>query len=181
MIIYQITNIVNQKTYIGKTTKSVDERFYRHKYNSHSNSQTHLHRAMRKHGVDCFIITPLEENVKHLDEREKYWIVKLRPEYNMTVGGEGGDTSSSTNFKEGMKRYHANKKTSDYATYGMLGKSHPQKGKSLKKNWCPVMCEGVRFDSVGHAEKHYKGISIKRRLENPKYPQFYRLRAKTSR
>lgn len=179
MIIYRITNIVNKKTYIGKTTKSLEERFQRHIYN-HKNGNTYLYKAMKKYGAENFSIEIIEET-QNLDDREQFWISKLSPEYNMTTGGEGGNTSSSPNFIKAMKIYHSKKTKQSYATYGMLGKKSPLKGKPLYKNYCPVMCEGKEYISVRAAELAYPGISLRKRLDNPKYPQFYRLRQKTMR
>jgi group I intron endonuclease len=174
-IIYRITNVVNSKFYIGKTSKTVQERFQRH-CNNHQTQNTYLYRAMRKYGVDNFIVEILEETDSP-NEREIYWIETLQPHYNMTIGGDGGDTSQSPNYKLGMKnRVHPHN-----PTYGMLGKEHPMKGKSLSKNCCPVICEGVEYPSVGDAQKAYEGISVRKRLDNPKYPEFYRLRDKTTR
>lgn len=174
-IIYRITNVVNSKFYIGKTSKTVQERFQRHCHN-YQNQNTHLYHAMRKYGVDKFIIEILEET-NSANEREIYWIKTLQPHYNMTIGGDGGDTSSSPNYILGMKnRIHPHS-----PTYGMLGKEHPMKGKSLTKNCCPVVCEGIEYLSVGDAQKAYQGISIRKRLDNPKYPEFYRLKEKTIR
>lgn len=180
MIIYKITNKVNGKFYIGKTIKSAEERFQKHRYN-HQNQNTHLYKSMRKHGFDHFNIEVIEEVDGDINERECYWIEHLNPHYNMTSGGEGGDTSNSPNFKKAMKKMHSSRKPKDYATYGMLGKDHPGKGKPLKANYCPVVCEGITFKSVGAAEAAYPGIKVRYRLDNPKYPEFYRLRERTKR
>lgn len=180
-IIYQITNLVNYKTYIGKTTKTIEERFTRHCYNSKTQN-TYLYRAMRKYGINNFIIEVLEET-NDINEREIYWIKILQPDYNMTSGGDGGDTSNSPNFKEAMKLVHENRRPEQYATYGMLGKKQSSKfHESIKKsNCCPVVCEGVEYSSVGDAQKSYPGINIRKRLDNEKFPQFYRLRERTRR
>lgn len=172
MIIYKITNTVNSKFYIGQTTLTVEKRFKKHFYN-HKSGQSHLYRAMRKHGFNSFIIEELESNVKHLNEAETKYISELNPHYNMTSGGEGGDTSSSQNFKSSMKEYHNNKPKSEYATYGMLNKSHPGKGKRQKGK--RVSCDGLIFESIGLAQDHFKGISVRKRLASDKYPTFFRL------
>lgn len=181
-IIYQITNVVNSKFYIGKTSKTLQERFQRHCYN-HQKQKTHLYNAMRKYGVDKFNIEIIEilEETNSANEREIYWIETLKPHYNMTIGGDGGDTSNSPNFKSAIKLVHQKRKPEDYATYGFLGKESPMKGKSQTKNCCPVVCEGVEYLSVGDAQKAYPGISIRKRLNNPKHTEFYRLRDKTTR
>jgi len=92
MIIYLITNTINNKKYIGKTTKLLDERFRGHINTAKYGSNSYLHRAIRKHGHDNFVISVLEDNISCeiiLNEKEMFWIKKLQPEYNMTSGGEG--------------------------------------------------------------------------------------------
>ena len=180
MIIYKITNEVNGKIYIGKTTKTIEERFQKHLYTTNGGSKTYLHRAIRKYGADNFSLKTLEVVKGDIDEREIHWISNLNPDYNMTTGGEGGGTSLSPNFKSAMKKYHASKKPEDYATYGMLGKKFPEsaKFKISKANSYPVVCDGVEYASVKEAQEQLKGVSVRRRLVNPNYPTWYRLRAK---
>ena len=175
MFIYLITNSLTQKTYVGKTTKSIEERFLRHQYNASYGIETHLYRSMRKHGIENFTIKVLEETDK-LDERECYWIDKLSPDYNMTRGGEGGDTSRSPNYIKGMK----SRKHPHAPTFGMTGKSHTNESKSKigKKNSNPVFCEGVIYQSIKEAEQAYPNIKVRYRLDSPKYPQFYRIKEK---
>lgn len=121
MLVYKITNKLNGKTYVGKTSKSIEERFKKHFYN-HWSGETYLYRAMRKHGFDNFEIDIIEEVVDDLDEREKFWISELQPDYNMTDGGEGGDTSNSPNFIAAMKHHHENR--TSYPGARMNGKKH---------------------------------------------------------
>ena len=181
-IIYQITNVVNSKFYIGKTDKTIQERFKRHCYN-HKTQNTYLYKAMRKYGIDKFTIKILEET-DHGSQREIYWIQILNPHYNMTLGGDGGDTSNSPNYKLGMAKRDTSgsnnsmygRKRTDTAKYLTEAKD-----KMLQANRCPVVCEGVEYLSVGDAQKAYLGISIRKRLDNPKHPEFYRLRDKTTR
>lgn len=185
MIIYQITNIITKDFYIGKT-KNPEQRFYRHKYNAINNkSQAYIYRAMRKYGVENFEFTVLErvQFSEFLNEREIFWISELKPKYNMTKGGDGGDTSNSPNYKLGIQLARSKKTAKDYATYGMLGKKQSQKfHESIKKsNSCPVSCEGKIFSSVFEAQLAYPGISIRKRLDSNKYPTFFRLKPKTKR
>lgn len=180
-IIYQITNVVNFKCYIGKTTKTAEHRFKRHCCNS-KKGNTHLYRAMRKFGLDKFTVTVLEETTPELlNDREQFWISELNPHYNMTSGGDGGDTSNSPNYKKGMLSRSTD--PSKLASYGMLGKKQSEKFYNAvkKSNCCPVVCEGVKYSSVGEAQKAYPGINIRKRLDNEKFPQFYRLRERTRR
>lgn len=97
--IYLITNMVNQKQYIGQTTKiRPTDRFSQHKYLArHPEQEKHcsiLHDAMRKYGIDNFSFDILEEVPNDsLNEEEENWIsfynTKAPNGYNLTDGGEG--------------------------------------------------------------------------------------------
>ena len=177
MIIYLITNKVNNKTYVGKTNKTLEERFKKHFYN-HKDLNTYLYKSMRKYGFESFKIELLEQVTENINDREIFWINLLKPDYNLTKGGDGGDTSKSINFKNSIKIFHSKRIPSDYATYGMLGKKQSDKFfKSIKNsNSVQVICEGIKYNSVGEAEKAYPGISLRKRLDSNKYPEFYRLK-----
>lgn len=126
MFIYKIENKIDGKFYIGKTSKTLEERFRKHLYN-HLDGQTYLYKAMRKHGIENFDISLVEEVTEDLDSREKYWIAELNPTYNMTLGGEGGDTSASPNFKSGIQQHHSTR--TYYPGFRMLGKTHTSETK----------------------------------------------------
>lgn len=127
-MIYIIENIVDGKQYIGKTNRPIEIRFYFHKKNVEYGKQTYLYKAMRKHGVDNFKIKLLENCAKEQDnERERYWIQKLQPHYNMTTGGDGGRTADSPNYKISL----ANRDMSgvNNPMYGKKGVLNPKFGK----------------------------------------------------
>ena len=96
--IYKISNTINQKIYIGKTTKSIETRFKRHINDAISNRlNTHLANAIRKYGKENFIIEQLDtaQTIEELNKKEIYWIGKLNTYengYNSTLGGDGGNT-----------------------------------------------------------------------------------------
>lgn len=94
MYIYLLRNVVNGKTYVGKTIKTPEKRFRQHVLTS-KRIKTHLYSSINKHGPEKFVIEVLETvyDKDLLETKEKYWISKLQPEYNMTSGGEGGDTT----------------------------------------------------------------------------------------
>ena len=91
--IYKITNLINNKIYIGQTIKTVEKRFNQHKNNYIKPyfSQIVLYKAMKKYGIDNFSCEEIEEvENKQLDEREKYWIKYYNSYYdgyNSTIGG----------------------------------------------------------------------------------------------
>ena len=77
MWIYKITNIQNNKVYIGQTIRPIDQRFKRHLNDALNNIlDTHFARAIRKYGRDNFIIEEIDSALTQdeLNEKEKYWI-----------------------------------------------------------------------------------------------------------
>lgn len=98
MYIYKITNLVNQKAYIGQTTKTIQQRWIQHQYDAfHKNKQTHFVRALRKYGIENFKVEQIDtaENQQKLNEKERYWIAYYNScvkGYNLTDDGEEGNT-----------------------------------------------------------------------------------------
>ena len=91
--IYQITNKINGKIYIGKTEFSIEKRFKEHYQDAlkERNKNRPLYRAMCKYGIENFEISLLEET-NNPEEREIYWIEKkgsFKYGYNATKGGDG--------------------------------------------------------------------------------------------
>ncbi len=93
MIVYLVTNKKNSKRYVGKTKRTLDQRWREHVRCSISlDTKMVLYAAIRKHGPDAFEKTVLEEgfaSVAEMNDAERKWIAELKPEYNMTVGGDG--------------------------------------------------------------------------------------------
>lgn len=93
--IYLITNKINNKKYVGKTTQSIEKRWQEHISDSKKEKCEirPLYRAMRKYGIENFSIKKLEKcNIDNLSEREKYWIRyynTYEEGYNATLGGDG--------------------------------------------------------------------------------------------
>lgn len=96
--IYIIHNSINDKKYIGQTTRTIEVRWKEHLQES-QNLDCHyaIYNAMRKYGVENFWVEELEKcETKDLDEREKYWIKhynSFKKGYNSTPRG----TSTSFN------------------------------------------------------------------------------------
>ena len=94
--IYCITNLINSKRYVGKTTTTIEERWREHKKDSQKEkcSNRPLYNAFHKYGIENFIVEQLEEvNNNNLSEREIYWIQELntygKDGYNASKGGDG--------------------------------------------------------------------------------------------
>lgn len=98
MRIYKITNLVNDKVYIGKTSKTLDERFKKHCENAlggQTNSPL-FYEAIRKHGKKNFKIEGIceAEDEENLNKLERYYIKEydaqnLEKGYNIHHGGGG--------------------------------------------------------------------------------------------
>ena len=69
-IIYKVSNDINDKIYIGKTIKTIEERWWQHT-NSHVNDGTHFHRAILQYGKEHFHIEIIEDNVKEDEKWDK--------------------------------------------------------------------------------------------------------------
>lgn len=108
--IYKITNNINQKSYIGKTARSIQIRYKEHLKNINY-LDLPLYRALKKYGKENFSIIQLEEcDNKILDEREIYWInyyQTYKNGYNCTAGGEGGIKTFEEDIDEIITRYQA--------------------------------------------------------------------------
>ena len=62
--IYKITNLVNNKIYIGQSARGVAERFHRHVCDAMNGKlDTHFARAIRKYGPENFTVVGIP---KHL-------------------------------------------------------------------------------------------------------------------
>ena len=86
MWIYKITNIQNNKVYIGQTIRPIKDRFNRHINDALNNIlDTHFARAIRKYRKESFIIEEIDiaSSQEELNQKEQYWIRY----YNATIDG----------------------------------------------------------------------------------------------
>ena len=91
--IYKIENDINGKIYIGKTERTLEQRFKEHCHDAYRLTTKHrpLYRAIQKYGEEHFHISLIEETNMPC-ERERYWIETLgsfKHGYNATLGGDG--------------------------------------------------------------------------------------------
>ena len=102
MIIYKVTNLINNKVYIGQTTRTFNERYSgkgvgaeRILYSERSNS--HLINSMCKYGVKNFKVEIIDQcnTEEELNKREMHYInlydsTNYNKGYNFCQGGNGG-------------------------------------------------------------------------------------------
>ena len=105
--IYKITNLINNKIYIGQTNITIEERFKQHCYNSFNHKigkdeyDYPLHKAIRKYGQGNFQIEILEEcDCKLLNQKEKEYIKQFNSYYNGYNATLGGDGQCKYNYDE---------------------------------------------------------------------------------
>lgn len=96
-IVYLLTNKVNGKRYVGKTSRPLDVRWQGHLGSARrGDSDMLVCRAIKKHGSEAFERRVIEEcDEVMLAARETHWIRELRTHvseggYNLTYGGDGG-------------------------------------------------------------------------------------------
>lgn len=154
MIIYKITNLINNKVYIGKTIKTIEWRFKKHWYDASKNPNTrnHLHRAMLLHGKENFKIEQIDnaETSEELNQKEQYWISYYKSQqsgYNMTSGGEGGNTYKSLTAEE-LNEVKLKISSKNFGKQN--GQSKQVKFKSIKTN------EELFFDTITECLNYFK-------------------------
>ena len=104
--IYKIVNKIGGKLYIGKTTKNIEERFKNHINKAKKYTNRYLYDAMNYYGYENFYIEKIGEyDNSELNKEEIYWIKYYNTNdknfgYNMTTGGDGGDTWSRNENKD---------------------------------------------------------------------------------
>lgn len=111
MIIYKVTNLNNQKVYIGQSVNSLNHRKNQHyKESKHrKNDTTYFHNALRKYPKQSFFWEVIEkvDSLEELNAKEIYWInyynsTDKEKGYNLKLGGNnGGKCCDSTKRKIG--------------------------------------------------------------------------------
>lgn len=108
--IYKITNLINNKIYIGETMRPINIRWNQHKsqsFNDHGHGYNyHLHAAIRKYGAENFKIEVIEQcsDEDRFDE-ESYLIKKYNTTdpnigYNFVIEGSGSTTYATEDILE---------------------------------------------------------------------------------
>lgn len=162
--IYCITNVINNKRYVGKTTQSIEERFKEHCKDSQKErcEKRPLYDAMNKYGVENFIIECLEEvqDESTLSEREIYWINELQTYgsngYNATKGGDG---STLYDYREIIELYNLGYTCKQVAE--KVGSCDDTVRKVLKANGVKIRAGSTKkidqFDKAGNFIQHFWG------------------------
>jgi len=137
--VYQIKNLVNDKVYIGQTSRSVEQRWHEHikRLGGHNR---HLCHSMQKHGIENFdfsVLYTVRSNDKHellriLNEAEISLIRDANSTdenwgYNIMLGGNNQTIPSSVRkqISESVKKYQIeNPQNLDKFRFSMVGRKH---------------------------------------------------------
>ena len=154
MIIYKITNLINNKTYVGLDRNKNNSRWKQHKRRSkESNPIQLIDRKIKQYGLQNFQYIILEKcnSIQELKNREIYYIkihnsfVGNGEGYNLTYGGDGcqgfkmtqeqiAKNSGKNHYFFGKKRSKTEKLQISIAMKGKnVGDKNPFKLLSVRK------------------------------------------------
>lgn len=132
MIIYKITNTINNKIYIGQSSLTLKQRVNRHLHQSNKNNpKMKICRAIKKYGFSNFKFEIIEDGIFNsilLNEREIYWISLLKSNnkelgYNTLPGGRHASISKNN---PGMSNKKHTEESKDKIRKAFKGKKRPQ-------------------------------------------------------
>lgn len=143
MIVYKITNILDNKLYFGITKCSLQKRWNEHKCKSKC-GKTHLYYAIRKFGINNFIIEEVFKcNTEHemyeleIDLIKKYKTNNPKFGYNNSSGGElsskGKKLSNETKLK--ISKFQKERLREPHSEETKLKMKLASKGRDMSKVW----------------------------------------------
>ena len=110
--IYKITNKVNNKVYIGQTSRSLEIRWREHKSRAGCYYTSHLYSAMNKYGVDNFIFENAIKLIKKYKKQENLSLAFLL--FNFSIKKHPCGCLIITSFRQLLQelsfRHHSNHK-----------------------------------------------------------------------
>ena len=127
--IYKITNLVNNKVYIGQHYGYVDD--------SYMGSGVLIIKAIKKYGKENFKkeIVEVCNTIEEINLKENYYIKYYKSYaptgYNIATGGEGGDTFSHNpnieQIRKKIKNNHADFSGKNHPSYGLKRSEYTKK------------------------------------------------------
>lgn len=124
--VYQITNSINGKRYIGYTSSSLNQRWSEHIKRARLNKKkTHFQNAILKHGSEVFVreVLFIEDSLAGAKETEVLTILDRCPEYNSTLGGDG--TTGHFVSEETRELIRQNTPVKSGSNHPMYGRKRP--------------------------------------------------------
>jgi len=175
--IYTITNIINNKIYLGSASNSFYQRWGVHRYdlknNKHSNK--YLQRAVNKHGIENFKFEILDEcEPEFCLSAEQWWINMLNvcnPKFGYNLCAVAGNTYGRKASIEAKKKMSDSRKGKKFTEAHKLALSKAGKGKNAGEkspNWGKFGKESRVF-GLKHTVETLKIISARSSgINNPR-------------
>lgn len=161
MLVYCIKNRINDKVYVGATSKSIKQRFFWHIRDSKTGKPKKLYDAMRQFGYDNFFVEFLAEcDSSTVKQTEEYYINM----FNCYENGYNGSKLSSGVHEHTEK---TRKKLAEKAKGRVISPEVRQKiSNSSKKTWAEKTEEELRefsdkMRSINSGRTHTQEQNIK--------------------
>ena len=170
--IYKITNLINNKVYIGLTSQTIQKRFYQHCHNPIKNSL--IHKAIKKYGKENFIIECVMDGISSVAEAcawevfliDSYDSTNRDIGYNISKGGNvppsmlGKKRTFSESHKINMRiAFNTKRRSYDGENNPNYGKTTPQETKLL------ISEQQIKNRPNHHIYKHYGGFQVRDRAQ----------------
>ncbi len=155
MQIYKITNILNNKIYIGKDTTS-DPNYF--------GSGLIITRSITKYGIENFTKEVIDEtdDYEELSKKEIYWIDKYNSTdrnvgYNISKGGDGGDVFTNHPDIELIKE--------------KISKNNPKTGKTYEEAFGEEKSSKYKQKLKKNLHKNILSLQVKEK-QNKKWKEY---------
>jgi group I intron endonuclease len=174
MIVYKATNKINNKVYIGYTTKTLNQRKKEHLYKSNCKSDKHyfylFRQAIRKYGFDSFDweILSTHKTIEECCKSEIYFIKtfnSVSPNgYNLTDGGNGGIQSEEIKNKisKSVKKFWDNNEEK----HPWFNVDKNTRSEWAKKSWKTKKEKKYKPKSFTHSSESKQQMSETKNLNN---------------
>ena len=172
--LYLITNSVNNKNYVGYTSKTPEKRFAQHIKEASENSTRALCKALNKYGTENFSLRYMgsaadKEQAKLFEQRFIFIFGSFGAKgYNMNPGGIGGDTSQTPGYikakSEGKFRNTLRKHDPEHVEKRASALRNKKRSKEITEKMIAtrlangIVCgplKGIQF-----SDDHIKNLSI---------------------
>lgn len=166
-VIYCIKNKINQKMYIGYTSKGIDVRWKQHVSCALNDGCFLLQKAIRKYGATddvwekTILVSIVTDDYNLIKEKEKYFIKKFN-----TNALNGGIGYNMTNGGDGFSGYHHSKETLQRISQKLKGKKRSSEAK-----------ENIRKSAIGkkmsNEAKRKTGIATNERFSSEEFRNYH--------
>lgn len=167
-VIYKITNLINDKVYIGLTTNLQMRKTTHRRFSKTEKPRQYIHRAIRRYGWENFAVDVVfcAFDRETLNEMEKFFIKEYKSNvrefgYNRTDGGEGTKGMRGHRHTEEVKiKMSLARKGKPLSEEHKLNMSLSKKGKINSKEHNSNI--GLAHKNRVHSEKSRQNMSAAR-------------------